>query len=458
MNPSGPQLDLFGEPPPRPGRGPDAAAAVPPPAPEDPPTLTVSELTRRIRGLLESRIGAVWVEGEISNLRVQSSGHRYFTLKDEGAALSAVLFRNAARGASALTDGLRVIAFGELSVYEPRGQYQLVIRAIQPVGAGELQARFDALKRRLDAEGLFHPARKRPIPRVPSHVVLVTSPSGAALQDMLRVLARRAPQLRVSLFPVRVQGAEAAPEIARALDRLAAWWHSGSLRPDTVIIARGGGSLEDLWPFNEEVVARALAASPIPTISGVGHEVDVSIADYVADLRAPTPSAAAEQLIEDRAVLLTTAHRAHLRLHRATVNRMARARLVLGRLAGSAAFREPVRTVRRFQQRLDELALRLHAAPGRLVATQRHRLALAASRFAARAAGTRLPLLRTRLAALAARLDLLSPDHTLARGYALVRDANGRVIRSAAALPAGTSFDTRFCDGTIRATSQGPTP
>ncbi len=414
--------------------------------------VSVSDLTRAIRELLESRIGEVWVEGEISNLRVQSSGHCYFTLKDEESQISAVLFRGAAAQAPfKLADGLSVVAFGEVSVYAARGNYQIIVRRVIAQGAGSLQARFEELKRKLEAEGLFDPDRKRPIPALPETVVLVTSPTGAALRDMLNILARRAPQLRLFVLPVRVQGTEAAPEIAAALQRLAAWHASGAFRPDTIVLARGGGSLEDLWPFNEEIVARALAASPVPVLSGVGHETDFTIADFTADLRAPTPSAAAELLIPARDELLERIRGAARRLARSTETWLAQARLELRRLTASAAFREPRRVVETFQQRLDDLLERLDRAPRLFLAAKGHALELAIERLQSRSPARRLELAHARLRELGGRLDLLDPRRPLDRGYAIVRGPDGGLVRSAAQLPKGTRFTADFKDGGVQA-------
>ncbi|HEY1083261.1 MAG TPA: exodeoxyribonuclease VII large subunit, partial [Prosthecobacter sp.] len=265
--------------------------------------LSVTELTREIREVLEGRIGTVWVEGEISNHRLQSSGHQYFTLKDAGSQLSCVMFRGAARSSVRLADGAQVQVQGEITVYELRGQYQMVVRQVQMRGQGGLQARFEALKRKLYDEGLFAPEAKKSIPKFPRTVALVTSPTGAAIQDMLNILTRRAPWLQVVVYPVRVQGTGVERETIRALEVLNAAQDHGLPVPDTIVIGRGGGSIEDLWAYNEETLARAIYASRIPVISAVGHEIDFTIADFVADLRAPTPSAAAELLAPDVAEL-----------------------------------------------------------------------------------------------------------------------------------------------------------
>src|SRR5881296_4532678 len=260
---------------------------------------TVSELTRNIRGTLETKFGAVWVQGEISNYKLHPSGHQYFTLKDQRAQISCVIWRDTiAPPRQALVDGTQVQVYGTVTVFEARGQYQLSVQILQPRGVGLLQAKFEAVKRKLDAEGLFAPERKRPLPKFPRRIGIITSPTGAAIRDMLNVLRRRAPWLQILINPVRVQGTGAAQEIAVAIRELAtpneAW------RPlDLIVVTRGGGSIEDLWEFNEEIVARAIFHSAVPIVSAVGHEIDFTICDFVADLRAPTPSAAAELVVPD---------------------------------------------------------------------------------------------------------------------------------------------------------------
>src|ERR1051325_9952936 len=260
---------------------------------------TVAELTRQIRGALETRFGAVWVQGEVSNYRLQSSGHRYFTLKDQRAAISCVIFRNTLPpSAPPIADGAQVQVYGNVTVFEARGQYQLNVQILQTRGAGLLQAKFEALKRKLEAEGLFAPERKRPLPKFPRRIGIVTSSSGAAIRDMLNVLCRRAPWLQILINPVRVQGTGASQEIAVAIRELAA--PNVNWKPlDLIVVTRGGGSIEDLWEFNEEIVARAIFHSAVPIVSAVGHEIDFTICDFVADLRAPTPSAAAELIVPD---------------------------------------------------------------------------------------------------------------------------------------------------------------
>src|SRR6266498_5004691 len=264
--------------------------------------LSVSELTATVRRLLEKEVGEVWVTGEVTNLRAQASGHVYFTLKDATAQLSCVLFRGeAVANREFLQDGQKLLLHGSLTVYEPRGQYQLIVSAIEPQGLGALQLAFEKLKRKLQAEGLFAQERKRPLPRYPQRVGLVTSPTGAAIRDVLHVIQRRQPSLEIVFAPCRVQGEGAAAEIAGAIRRLNQWSLTPSpvARLDLILVTRGGGSLEDLWAFNEEIVARAIFESALPVVSAVGHEIDFTISDFVADLRAATPSAAAEIITED---------------------------------------------------------------------------------------------------------------------------------------------------------------
>src|SRR6516164_8522268 len=268
--------------------------------PQTSKVFTVSELTRNIRGTLETKFGAVWVQGEISNYKLHPSGHQYFTLKDQRAQISCVIWRDTMLPLrQRLADGAQVQVYGTVTVFEARGQYQLNVQVLQPRGVGLLQAKFEALKRKLEAEGFFALERKRPLPKFPRRIAIVTSPSGAAIRDMLNVLRRRAPWLQILINPVRVQGTGAAQEIAAAIRELA-MPNEAFVPVDLIVVTRGGGSIEDLWEFNEEIVARAIFHSAVPIVSAVGHEIDFTICDFVADLRAPTPSAAAELIVPDR--------------------------------------------------------------------------------------------------------------------------------------------------------------
>ncbi len=430
----------------------------------------VTELTRRIRWLLEDEVGEVWVQGEISNLRRHSSGHSYFTLKDDSAQLACVLFRANAKNAPALSDGMAVQAFGRITIYEARGQYQLVAEIVQQTGAGTLQARFEALKRKLEAEGLFDPAHKRPLPPLPHAIGVVTSPSGAAVRDLLNIFARRAPFIRIYIAPVPVQGSQAAPAIVNALAGFGGAADNGWPQVDLVILARGGGSIEDLWAFNEETLARAIAGCPLPVVSAVGHEIDFTIADFVADLRAPTPSAAAELTAPDgeamkrgmRRMRETLTRRVRervstlaLKLARfgeGTLRREAWRRLAdnsqsLDRMAGALQERTGVR-VASVRARADYLAKRLGAcSPFRRVAESGKTLQALSERFAA--AGPRLLAQRTtEVSSLGGRLRLLGPQGTLDRGYSVTL-ANGRVLRNALDVQEGAAIETRLAGGRL---------
>ncbi|MBI2218244.1 MAG: exodeoxyribonuclease VII large subunit [Candidatus Rokubacteria bacterium] len=429
--------------------------------------LTVSELSQQLREALEQRFPAVWVEGEISNFKVYGSGHAYFTLKDAQAQVRAVLFRNRTRRIRfEPRDGQHVLAFGAIEVYAQRGEYQLVVELLEPRGLGALQLAYEQLKSRLAAEGLFDQGRKRPLPRFPRTIGIVTSPSGAAIRDMLRVIGRRFGELHIVIAPARVQGEGAAEEIARGiadLNRLPG--------VDVIIVGRGGGSLEDLWAFNEEVVARAIVASKAPIISAVGHEVDVTISDFVADLRAPTPSAAAELVVREKQALVETVHDLTARLERAMRRRLDRERQHLGQLASRRVLTDPARPLRDWQRRLDDATARLGRAIHARLRDAGHRSTAAAvglrrggllTRLAGQRrqldeldrrlrAGVRARLERDRhrLRALAGRLDSLSPLAVLARGYSLARLENGDIVRDARQAPPGSRVDVLLSEGRL---------
>ena len=449
--------------------------------PTQPQVLSVYELTRTVRNLLEEGIGEVWVEGEVSNFRRQASGHQYFTLKDDRSQLSCVWFRNAASASGVqLADGMQVQAYGELTVYESRGQYQLVVELVQGRGVGALQARFEALKRRLHAEGLFDPARKQELPAFPLTVGIVTSPTGAALQDMLNILRRRAPWMRVLVHPVRVQGQGASLEIAAAVAEFNAWAQdpgASSKKVDLIVVARGGGSIEDLWEFNEEIVARAIATSALPVVSAVGHEIDFTIADFAADLRAPTPSAAAELIAPDTAALRERLDAAAAGFERELRDRVERARERLDSLATGPLEKEPRRRLLDARQRLDlaEESLARAAAGGLRIFRARldeKGCCLRASGLqpllALRAHGVaalrdKLEVLfcceqgkvKARLHAAESLLRVLGPQATLERGYSIttLRDT-GEIVRGTSAVAAGSQLVTRLADGEVHSTAQ----
>jgi exodeoxyribonuclease VII large subunit len=385
----------------------------------------VAEVLRGLAALLEERVGRLWIAGEIADLRRPASGHVYFTLKDAGGTLRSALFRGDARRlAFDPEEGLEVLAYGELTVYPPRGDLQLVVRHLEPRGAGALRLAFEQLRRRLEDEGLFAPERKRRPPRVPSRIGVVASLGSAALRDVLQVLGRRCPAIPVRIAPARVQGAGAGEEIAAALELLG---RAGGV--DVILLVRGGGALEDLQAFNTELVARAIAGAPVPVVSGVGHEVDVTIADLAADLRAPTPSAAAELAAPDRGALGAALRRDWRRLERA-----ARAALDAAG-AGLAALRE-------------SLAL---ASPQARLAVQRGRLAAAERALPSRMEAI-LEARRSRLAAAGASLGALSPLAVLGRGYALARRArDGAIVRRADQVAPGEALRLRVAEAEIDA-------
>lgn len=442
--------------------------------------LSVTELTRRIKGLLEDKFPSTWVEGEISNFTMASSGHAYFTLKDANAQLSVVMFRNvAAKLTFKPGDGLQVIAYGEVSVYEKRGQYQLIVTQLLPKGLGALQLAFEELKRRLAAEGLFDPDRKKPIPALPQRIGLVTSPTGAAIRDFLNIIGRRFPNVHIIINPVRVQGAGAADEIAAAIDEFNALHAAGRLTLDVLIVTRGGGSLEDLWAFNEEVVARALARSRIPTISAVGHEIDFTIADFVADLRAPTPSAAAELVVKAKDELAGLLEQYRKRLGKDLRLRVAEIRQRFGELAASYVFRQPAELIRQYQQQVDDLRHRLTQAAMTTIDSEQARLEMVGEKFKLLSPQARVVAGRQRLATgqrqLAgmfaqgwqvkthrlqtsrAKLELLSPNSTLARGYSITMVADTRqVVRSVTHVTPGSKVSTLVLDGEFESVVSSP--
>lgn len=426
--------------------------------------LSVSQLNNRARLLLEDVFSGIWVEGEISNLARPASGHVYFTLKDNQAQVRCALFRqNAARVRQALRDGLAVKVRGKVSLFEGRGDYQLILDAVEAAGDGALRLAFEALKEKLGGEGLFSTERKIVLPAYPRRIGIVTSPTGAVIRDIISVFRRRAPQVELNLIPTAVQGREATAQIVRALQRADAQGF------DALILARGGGSLEDLWCFNEESVARAVAACVTPIVSAVGHETDVSIADFVADVRAPTPSAAAELLAPDSSELVQRLHNLQRRLVLHMQGRLARERL---RLEGvSRRLRHPGERLRQQAQRLDDLDMRLRRAFAQRLANQYERLARLDARLAAQHPGRNLAMLRQRLdglaarlpramqgqlrsqrqqlGALAAQLQIVSPLATLGRGYSILLDERGQAVRSAAQTQPGQRLKARLSVGEL---------
>ena len=385
---------------------------------------TVSQINQYIKSLLDGDrvLGGVMIRGELSNYKVYPSGHHYFSLKDGEGAIRCVMFR---REASALRfrpqNGMQVVAFGRVTVFPRDGQYQLYCSQLSPEGVGELHLAFEACKEKLYREGLFDPAHKKPIPRYPARIALITSAAGAAVRDMLRILKARWPMSEIFVLPVRVQGAEAPAEIAAALG-----WANRYRVADLIITGRGGGSMEDLWCFNDEGVARAIYASEIPVISAVGHEPDVTIADFVADLRAATPSNAAELAVPDQSEVSGGLMQLQRRMQRAMVRQLERAGSRLEQLARRRVLTDPMAPIQDRRLLLDY---------------QRERLSGALRR--------RLSGERERLAALAAGLDAMSPLKVLGRGYAVARKADGTVVRSAGQVAPGDGLSLRVAEGTI---------
>lgn len=388
--------------------------------------VSVSDITRQIKQSLEQRFTRIWVQGEISNFKRHTSGHLYFTLKDEGAQISATMWRS--RAANLLfppEDGMKVIARGGITVYPPRGNYQIDVEQLTPVGIGELQIAFERLKKKLAGEGLFDESRKRPLPKFPGRIGIITSETGAALQDIRTVLARRFPAVDLLLIPVRVQGAGASDEIAEALHEM-----NRHGRVDVIIVGRGGGSLEDLWAFNEETVARAIAASRVPVVSAVGHEIDFTIADFVADLRAPTPSAAAELVVPDRAELLELIRNYEYTMREEALQLIESHRERIQSLLSSYAFNRPKDMVREYVQKLDEL-MRVQDMKARHLFEQAHRAH----------------------ESLHKRLAGVNPGSVLQRGYAIVRRGEA-VITRAGLLKKQDETTIQFHDGSVKAKVQ----
>ncbi|MGJ3243120.1 MAG: exodeoxyribonuclease VII large subunit [Opitutales bacterium] len=435
---------------------------------------SVSDVTREVKTALERRFPAVWIRGEISNLRRQASGHVYCSLKDAGAQLSTVFFRNVANRIDfPLEAGRQILAFGRISVYEPRGHYQLIVETAMEDGAGRLQAAFERLKRKLEAEGLFAAERKRPLPTLPRHVAIITSPTGAALRDFLSVLKRRGWTGQVTLLPASVQGADAVPQMLRMLRAL-------ETLPvvDLLVIGRGGGSLEDLWAFNEEALVRALAACPVPVISAVGHEIDFVLTDFVADRRAETPTAAAEIITAAFVDARDRIVRARRNLGRAVQLGLQASRHRLRLTAGDFRHASPQRRIERLSQDLDEQATALQQAvegrlrqardrlathreawiqanPALVVERARSRLARSRSAFEQASPVHAIRERRNTLEQLEHRLRAASIEQTLKRGFTLVQDDQGRPVRRRAEANPGSIVRIRWSDGEQGARLEG---
>ena len=406
---------------------------------------SVSEFTRRVKTLLERGLRPGWVRGEVSNLRIQSSGHVYFALKDAGATLGAVLFRgDAARQTVKLRDGMQLVVYGEVSVYEARGQYQLIVRAVIEDGEGRLRREFEALKQRLAEEGLFAAENKRVLPEMPVTVGFVTSPTGAAVQDFLRILKRRGWRGRVVVLPAKVQGEGAAAEMAAMLalaERLGIF--------DLIVIGRGGGSLEDLWAFNEEPLVRAVAACGVPVVSAVGHEIDFTLCDFAADVRAETPSAAAELISSHFVAAAQRALRASTAMVSAGEDALERAAARVDHARSRLRLLSPAAQIEQGYLRLDDFANRLAGALRGSVQAQRQRLAEARALLAQRSPERRVQIESHRLLALWKRLQGASPASVLNRGFVIMRDEQGRAVPRRKGVGSGAKLVAEFGDGTL---------
>lgn len=430
---------------------------------------SVAELTARISTVLSTQFSNLWVEGEVSNFRPAQSGHLYFTLKDAKAAVKCVCFRSQAmRLKFRPEDGLKLIVRGSISVYEPRGEYQIYVEHIEPAGLGALQLAFEQLKKRLEAEGLFDEARKKPLPMLPRRIGVVTSPTGAAVRDIVRILRRRFPGLHLIVYPVRVQGEGAAEEIVTALN-----YFNRKQLVDVILVARGGGSIEDLWAFNEESVARAITASAIPVVSGVGHETDFTIADFVADVRASTPSAAAEIVVKSRQEFQRHLQELEHKISQRTRYLLLEYRHHLKELSTHIGFRRLEDLLRRHRQQTDELTSRLGIALEGRLERLRHRYTIAGTRIASfdlrmrlRTLGLRLAQRSTELGVrierffvgkiqqlerLQLQLDERSPLRVLQRGYAICTDANGNVVTAAEQVAIGAEINIQLAVGRLGA-------
>lgn len=420
------------------------------PAGMESPVVGVTEFTRRIKALLEGGIGYCMVRGEVSNLRLQTSGHAYFSLKDAGAQVSAVMFRgDLARAKLKLRDGMQVVAGGQVSVYEPRGQYQLIIREVTEDGVGRLQREFEALKRRLADEGLFDSEKKKPLPAVPQTVGFITSPTGAAVQDFCRILIRREWRGRVIVLPAKVQGEGAAEEMIRMLRAAEAFRDEAGRGFDLLVIGRGGGSLEDLWAFNEEPLVRAVASCGIPVISAVGHEIDFTLCDFAADQRAETPSAAAELIssgfvaARDRLELLAG------RVARAPAERLGDLAERVSGLRRHLKLLSPTAQIESGHLRLDDLSNRLDAATAGALSRHRQRLQAVSALLERRSPEVRVQIASHQLLAMWKRLQAASPASVLNRGFVILRDEQGRPVQRKAAVGPGARLSAEFADGRI---------
>ena len=410
--------------------------------------LSVGEFSRRFKMLVKTQVPELWLRGEVSNLKTYSSGHTYFTLKDADASISAVLFKGySAMLSFPLRDGMKMLAYGEVSVYEPRGSYQLIVKAAMPDGAGDLAQRFEQLKQKLSREGLFDPESKKSIPRMPQNIALITSASGAALRDFCRILKRRGWRGNVYILPARVQGAEAASEIVSQIR----YAQNSKFCFDLIVLTRGGGSLEDLWPFNEEIVARAVAASKIPTISAVGHEIDFTLCDFAADLRAETPSGAAELISSNFINCMNEADATYEMIVRTISSKIDSVGALLAHAADVFRLNAPTLKIQNLQIRLDEIQGRADRAVFQIVSARANDVESAAAALKNCAFLQRIKLLSERINSYQKRLSGADVGAVLRRGFSIVRDSQNRVV-SSSQLKSGDDVKITFFDGDKRAT------
>lgn len=414
--------------------------------------LSVTQLVRKMKRTIESEIGRLWIEGEVSNLKKQGSGHWYFSLKDEGSQIQCAMFSARNReGSEALEDGAKVRVFAEATVYAARGQLQIIVEKVERSGQGDLQARFEALKRKLHAEGLFESDRKKRLPVFPRIIGIVTSPTGAAIQDILNILSRRAPWVQPVLFPVRVQGKGMEREIAAAINKLNSPQKYGYPRCDLLIVGRGGGSIEDLWCFNEEIVARAIFASRIPVISAVGHEIDFTIADFAADLRAPTPSAAAELAVPDEADLRQLLDAARRRIARSLRGALREPEQQIDSLRYELS-RAIAHNLRERAQKLRETSLRHQARhPIRLLDRRGERIASLGKRLE-QSATRQISAESEKLNRMKTLIRTLGPESAFNRGFSITMNADGKILRSIKQVKPGETLRTKLIDGEVSST------
>lgn len=414
---------------------------------QDDAPFTVTEFTWRMKALVEKTFGGVWIRGEVSNLRIQSSGHAYFTLKDSGAQLSAVAFRGTlARAGARLREGMQLVVFGQISIYEPRGNYQIIVRTFQEEGIGRLQEAFEKLRRKLEAEGLFDKNLKRTLPTLPRVIAFVTSPTGAAIRDFISILRRRNWVGRLIVIPAKVQGVGAAEEIVKGIEQ------ANAIRDlELLVVGRGGGSLEDLWCFNEEIVARAVRASRVPVISAVGHEIDFTLSDFAADLRAETPSAAAEYISSARMEIVDRFENAAALLGDLTERSLQNFSQRIDLLESKLARHSPASHLRLIRERLARTAARIDAAMTFRLTRSREKLARTGFSFEKQNPEHRVRLARLHLEQLSTRLRASGLESTLRRGFSVARDAvTGKIIDRARGIGFGQMVELEFSDGRTR--------